>query len=52
MNCFFVYQKKKKINKNLKQISKIGYFSNGNGVRIFDCNGKEFKTNKYGFSHF
>ena len=48
----FCSSKKQKIDNNLKQISKIGYFSSGKGVRIFDCNGKEFKTNKYGFSHF
>ena len=48
----FCLSKKQKIYKNLKQISKIGYFSSGKGVRIFDCDGKEFKTNKYGFSHF
>ena len=48
----FCLSKKQKIDKNLKQISKIGYFSSGKGVKIFDCDGKEFKTNKYGFSHF
>ncbi len=48
----FCLSKKQKIYKNLKQISKIGYFSSGKGVKIFDCDGKEFKTNKYGFSHF
>ena len=48
----FCLSKKQKIDKNLKQISKIGYFSSGKGVRIFDSEGKEFKTNKYGFSHF
>ena len=48
----FCLSKKQKIEKNLKAISKIGYFSSGKGVRIFDCDGKEFKPNKYGFSHF
>ena len=48
----FCLSKKQKIDKNFKEISKIGYFSSGKGVRIFDCDGKEFKTNKYGFSHF
>ena len=48
----FCLSKKQKIDKNLKQISKIGYFSSGEGVRIFDCNGEEFKPKKYGFSHF
>ena len=48
----FCLSKKQKIDKNLKEISKIGYFSSGRGVRVFDSYGKEFKTNKYGFSHF
>ena len=48
----FSVSKKQKLDKNLKGISKIGYFSSGKGVRIFDFNGKEFKTNKFGFSHF
>ena len=48
----FCLSKKHKIDKNLNEISKIGYFSSGKGVRIFDRDGKEFKTNKYGFSHF
>ena len=48
----FCLSKKQKIKKNLKEISKIGYFSSGKGVKVFDCHGKEFKPNKYGFSHF
>ena len=48
----FCLSKKQKIDKNLKEISKIGYFSSGRGVRVFDSDGKEFKINKYGFSHF
>ncbi len=48
----FSLSKKKKINKNIEGISKIGFFSSGTGVRIFDYEGKEFKTNKRGFSHF
>ena len=48
----FCLSKKHKLDKNLKGISKIGYFSSGKGVRIFDSEGKEFKTKKFGFSHF
>ena len=48
----FCLSAKQNIDKNLNGISKIGYFSSGKGVRIFDCNGKEFKTKKFGFSHF
>ena len=48
----FSLPKKKNIYKNIKGISKIGFFSSGKGVRIFDYEGKEFKTKKLGFSHF
>ena len=48
----FSSSQKKKIDKNIKGISKIGFFSSGTGVRVFDYEGKEFKINKYGFSHF
>ncbi len=48
----FSMLKKKKITSKTVKISKIGFFSNGNGVRIFDENGKEFLTKKRGFSHF
>ena len=48
----FCLSKKQKLDKNLNGISKIGYFSSGKGVRIFDSEGKEFKTKKFGFSHF
>ena len=48
----FCLSKKQKLEKNLKGISKIGYFSSGRGVRIFDSEGKEFKTKRFGFSHF
>ena len=48
----FCLSKKQQLDKKLKGISKIGYFSSGKGVRIFDSEGKEFKTKKFGFSHF
>ena len=48
----FCLSKKQQLDKKLKGISKIGYFSSGKGVRIFDSDGKEFKTKKFGFSHF
>ena len=48
----FCLPKTPKLQKKLRGISKIGYFSRGKGVRIFDSNGKEFKTKKFGFSHF
>ncbi len=45
-----------KPNKNLKRykekITKIGYFSDGSGVRIYDKDGNQFFTKKKGFSHF
>lgn len=44
--------KKKKLDKKFGEISKIGYFSSGKGVKIFDHDGKIFKINKLGFSHF
>ncbi len=42
----------KKLSRNKEKITKIGFFSNGSGVRIFDKNGNEFLTKKKGFSHF
>ena len=48
----FCLSNKQKLDKKFKGVSKIGYFSRGKGVRIFDSEGKEFKTKKFGFSHF
>ena len=48
----FCLSNKQELDKKFKGISKIGYFSRGRGVRIFDSEGKEFKTKKFGFSHF
>ena len=45
-----------KPNKNLERykekITKIGFFSDGSGVRIYDKDGNQFLTKKRGFSHF
>ena len=46
--------KKKNINsiKKIKNISKIGFFSKGKGLKIYDKHGKEIHFKKVGFSHF
>ncbi len=46
--------KNKKLNslKNVKNISNIGYFSKGKGVKIFNKDGRLINLKKIGFSHF
>ncbi len=48
----FSIPQNKTLSGKLGKISKIGFFSNGIGVKVFDSNGKKFSTKKKGFSHF
>ncbi len=48
----FSLQPNKNLKRNGEKITKIGCFSDGSGVRIYDSNGNEFITKKKGFSHF
>ena len=44
--------KKKYLKDNIKNIKKIGFFSSGKGVEIYDHNKKKIKFKKKGFCHF
>ena len=49
----FAISDEKRINiSERNDFTKIGYFSNGTGLRIIDRNGNHFYPNKIGFSHF
>ncbi len=48
----FSMNKHAKVSVSKNKITKIGFFSKGRGVRIFDKNGVEFVSKKKGFSHF
>ena len=49
---FGVGKNKIKLIKNIRDISKIGFFSEGKGLNIFDKDGKKINFKKKGFSHF
>ena len=44
--------KKKYLKDNIKNIKKIGFFSSGTGVEIYDQNKKKINFKKKGFCHF